>query len=157
LGAPSETVRALEHERAAELGRRSIAGRIGSAIAPVLKPIGLNDWKIGTALVSGFFAKETVVSTLGQAYAVGEEQAGGGAVATPLRAELHADPFYTPLKAYTFMVFVLLYVPCMVTVVVIGRESGSWKWALLAVVYTTAVAYIVSLVVYQGGRLLGLG
>ena len=55
------------------------------------------------------------------------------------------------------MVFTLLYVPCMVTVVMIGRESGSWKWALLAVVYTTAVAYVGSLLVYQGGRLLGLG
>jgi ferrous iron transport protein B len=152
-GAPAETVRALENERQAEWGRGSYAGRIGGAIAPALKPIGLGDWKIGTALVSGFFAKETVVSTLAEAYAVGENQAEEA----PLRAKLQADPFYSPLKAYALMVFTLLYVPCMVTVVMIGRESGSWKWAVFSAAYSTALAYVTALLVYQGGRLLGLG
>jgi ferrous iron transport protein B len=145
---------ALRREQAAEWGKRSVAGRIGGAIAPVLRPIGLNDWKIGTALVSGFVAKEVVISTLAQAYAVGEVDVEEPA---PLREQVQADPFYTPLKAYSLMLFVLLYVPCMATVAVIGRESGSWKWAVFAAGYTTALAYLVSLIVYQGGRLLGLG
>ncbi len=145
---------ALRRERAAEWGKRSVAGRIGGAIAPALRPIGLGDWKIGTALVSGFFAKEVVISTLAQAYAVGEVDVDEP---TPLREQIRTDPFYSPLKAYSLMLFVLLYVPCMATVAVIGRESGSWKWAVLAAGYTTALAYLVSLVVYQGGRLLGLG
>jgi ferrous iron transport protein B len=152
-GDAPEAARALERERAAEWGRRSLAGRLGSAIAPALRPIGLGDWKIGTALLSGFFAKETVVSTLGEAYAAGGTAQDGAS----LRAQIRGDPFFSPLKAYTLMVFVLLYVPCMVTVVMIGRESGSWKWALFAVAYTTALAYVVSFLVYHGGRLLGLG
>ncbi|MBN1918490.1 MAG: ferrous iron transport protein B [Verrucomicrobia bacterium] len=152
-GAPAGDVRALEHARQAEWGRGSYAGRVGGAIAPALRPIGLGDWKISTALVSGFFAKETVVSTLAEAYAVGEN--GGGQM--PLRAKIQADPFYSPLKAYALMVFTLLYVPCMVTVVMIGRESGSWKWAVFSAAYSTGLAYVAALVVYQGGRLLGLG
>jgi len=152
-GAPDEAIEALRDEKATELAKRSFAGRIGTGIAPVLEPIGLGDWKIGMALVSGFVAKEAVISTLGQAYAVGEAETGSAT----LRQEVRNDPFYSKLKAYTLMVFVLLYVPCMITVVVIGRESGSWKWAVFAAGYTTALAYVVSLVVYQGGRLLGLG
>lgn len=152
-GASAADVGALKNQRAAEWGKRSLAGRLGTAIAPVLKPIGLGDWKIGTALVSGFVAKEAVVSTMGQAYAVGDLEADDA----PLREKIRRDPFYSPLKAYTLMVFILLYVPCMVAVAVIRRESGSWWWALFAAGYTTALAYLVSLVVYQGGRLLGLG
>ena len=152
-GAPAEAVRALENERQADWGRGSYAGRVGGAIAPALRPIGLGDWKIGTALVSGFFAKETVVSTLAEAYAVGEHEGGQ----MPLRARLQADPLFSPLKAYALMVFTLLYVPCMVTVVMIGRESGSWKWALFSAAYSTALAYVMALVVYHGGRMLGLG
>jgi ferrous iron transport protein B len=152
-GAPPEEIRALERQQAAEHGKRSYAGRIGTAMAPLLRPIGLGDWKVATALVSGFFAKEAVVSTLGEAYAAGDAEGGEA----PLRKQIQADPFYTPLRAYTLMVFTLLYVPCMVTVVMIGRESGSIKWALFAVGYSTALAYVVSLLVYQGGRLLGLG
>jgi ferrous iron transport protein B len=151
--AAEAAVTALKNERMAEWGKKSFAGRVGGAIAPAFKPLGLGDWKVGTALVSGFFAKETVVSTLGQAYAVGEIEGEDA----PLRDKLRADSLFSPLRAYTLMVFTLLYVPCMVTVVMIGRESGSWKWAVFAAAYSTVLAYVVALAVYQGGRLLGLG
>jgi len=155
-GESEEAIAAIKNEKAAQMMKRSIAGSIGRSVAPALKPLGLDDWKICTALLSGLVAKEVVVSTIGQTYAVGQEtdEESGS-----LRDRIAHDPFFagSRLKAYTLMVFVLLYVPCMVAVAVIKRESGSWKWAVLAAGYTTVLAYLVSLVVYQGGRLLGLG
>jgi ferrous iron transport protein B len=131
--------------------RESYAGRMGAAVGWALRPAGLDHWKIGTALVAGFGAKEVVVATLGTLYSVGEEQEEA------LRDRLAADPFFSPLVAYTMMVFVLLYVPCVATVAVVRQETRSWRWPLFHIVYTTATAWIVSVLVYQGGRLLGLG
>ncbi len=155
-GESEAAIAAIENEKAAEVVKRSIAGSIGRSITPALKPLGLDDWKIGTALLSGLVAKEVVVSTIGQIYAVGQET---DEESESLRDQIAQDPFYagSKLKAYTLMVFVLLYVPCLVAMAVIKRESGSWLWALFAGGYTTALAYVVSLLVYQGGRLLGLG
>jgi len=141
--APQEAAQAnLEH---------SVAGTIGRAIEPVLRPLGF-DWKVGVALVAGFGAKEVVVSTLATAYSLGSGEEGSGALQKALRSE----PGFTPLTAFTLMVFVLLYIPCLGTITVIGREF-SWRWALFVVAYTTAVAWLGALFVHTVGRLLGLG
>lgn len=133
----------------------TFAGRIGKAIEPALRPLGF-DWKIAISLVSGLAAKEIVVSTLATTYFIEEHETAPGE-GTALARALRADPVFNPLVAYTLMVFVLIYVPCVASMAVLWRESGSWKWLALAVTYTITLAWIVSFVVYQGGRLLGLG
>ncbi len=152
--ADEEEATGLENELAEDQLALSYAGRMGHFIAPALKPVGLGDWKVATALVAGFGAKEVVVSTLGTLYSLGGET---DEESKDLQATLQADSFYSPLVAYTLMVFVLIYVPCMAVVAVVKRETNSWRWPLFVIVYTTALAWLVSLVVYQGGRLLGLG
>jgi ferrous iron transport protein B len=126
---------------------RSVLGHLGRFIAPVFEPIGI-DWRGGIALVSGFVAKEIVVSTLAVLHAVTDEQEGDA-----LQKALLASGM-TPHSALSMMVFVLLYLPCLATVVAIRRESGSTKWMLLSIGYNTAVAWLAAFGVYQGGRLI---
>jgi len=141
---------ALEQARQAARLEHSYMGRIGKFIAPFFEPIGI-DWKGGVALLSGFVAKEIVVSTLGVLYAV-DEKAGKGALKRAM-----ASSGITPLKAFAMMIFVLLYLPCLATVGAIRRETGSYKWMVFSICYTTSVAWLMAFIVYQGGRLLGLG
>ena len=156
--ARDETIANLENEQAREKMERSYLGRLGRIIEPVVKPLGF-DWKIGVGLFGGFIAKEIVVGTLGTLYAVGEADEESA----PLRERIQRDAWpdgkkiYTPLTAFTLMVFTLLYMPCVAAIGVIYRETNSWKWPLFAAGYTTAVAWVVSFIVYQGGRLIGLG
>jgi ferrous iron transport protein B len=133
----------------AEQAANSMLGGIGRAIAPVFAPIGI-DWRGGIALLSGFVAKEIVVSTLGVLHAVTDEQ-GAGAFKNALMAS-----GMTPLAALSMMVFVLLYLPCLATVSAIRRETGSLKYMLLSIVYSTSVAWIMAFGVYQGGRLISI-
>ena len=144
---------ALENALSEKRLELSYAGRIGRVIATALRPIGLGDWKIGTALFAGFGAKEVVVSTMGTLYSLGEADEES----EDLRSALRKDGSFTPLTAYTFMVFVLIYVPCLATVAVFKRETNSWRWPLFMIAYTTVLAWVVCLVVYQGGSILGLG
>ncbi len=130
----------------------SAAGRVGKGLEPVLRPLGF-DWKMGVALFAGFAAKEVVVSTFGTIYSLEEAEQPSA----DLRQSLAHDPAFSPLVAYALMVFVLLYVPCVATVAVIRHETNSWKWPLFMVAYTTTLAWVVAFIVYQGGRLLGLG
>ncbi|MFO7687910.1 MAG: nucleoside recognition domain-containing protein, partial [Desulfobacterales bacterium] len=123
-------------------------GRIGNALAPVFAPLGI-DWRGGVALVSGFVAKEIVVSTLGVLYAAGESDDSDA-----LRTALKASGM-TPLAALSMMVFVLLYLPCLATVIAIRRETGSLKWMFFSIFYSTSVAWLAAFCVYQTGRLLG--
>jgi ferrous iron transport protein B len=125
----------------------SFAGMLGKAIEPVFAPLGF-DWKIVVALLFGFIAKEIVVGALGVLYGAGEDE-------TALTESLQADPVFTPLSSLGLMVFTLLYVPCVATVAAIKKESGSWKWALFSVVYSTSLAWIAAFIVYNGGKLLG--
>jgi ferrous iron transport protein B len=138
----------IAHARAAEDLEFSVAGRVGKAVEPVIRPLGF-DWKMGTAMLGAFAAKEVFVAQMGIVYAMGEtdEESQG------LRETLAAD--YSPLVGLSLMLFLLIAAPCMATVAVTRRESGSWKWALLQVGGLTAVAYVISLVVYQVGRLFG--
>ncbi len=123
-------------------------GRIGKISAPLFAPLGI-DWRGGVALLTGFVAKEIVVSTLGVLHAVGDQDASE-ALANALRAA-----GMTPLSALSMMVFVLLYLPCLASIAAIRRETGSYKWMSFSIVYSTTVAWITAFIVYQGGKLLG--
>jgi ferrous iron transport protein B len=138
------------HEKAAEELGYSFAGRAGKMIEPLLRPLGF-DWKTSVAVFSGFAAKEIVVSTLGTFYSV--ESASGDS--EPLREHLRKDPAFTPLVGLSLMVFILLMFPCVSALAVFYRESGSLQEVLFQMTYTTALAWIMSFIVYQGGRLLG--
>jgi len=153
-GAPDAGVEAgsgapgTEGSRALQV-RESYLGRLGRAVAPVFAPLGI-EWREAVALLSGFVAKEIVVSTLGVLHAVGEEGEGGDTLGRAL-----SSSGMTPLAALSMMVFVLLYLPCLATTTAIRRETGSTRWMLFSIAYNTAVAWIVSFAVYQGGRALG--
>ena len=152
-GAMDSDVAAIERERAAEQLAYSAAGRFGRALEPVLEPLGF-DWRLGITLAAGAAAKEVIVSTMGTLYsASGVDREGTGV----LRQRLAADPVYSPLIAYAFLVFVLLYMPCVAAITVFQREQRDWRETVFQIVYTTATAYLAALVVFQGGRWLGLG
>ncbi len=131
------------YETVHEQQENSYIGRIGKAIEPVIEPLGF-DWKLGIGILSGVGAKELVVSTIGVLYA---NDADVDAVSLGQRLPI------TPLVAFGYMVFVLLYFPCIATLAAIKGETGSWKWALFAAFYTTALAWIVSFAIYQIGGL----
>jgi ferrous iron transport protein B len=154
-----EMVVQLENERAFEKLEMSYAGKMGRAIAPIFKPLGFDDWKLSVGLIGGFVAKEIVVGTLGTLHSVGEVGEGSESLRQRLQSQTRPDggKKFNPLVAYTIMIFVLLYIPCVATIAVIKRETNSWKWPIFTVFYTTGVAWIASFIVYQGGRLLGLG
>jgi len=139
-----------DEARQAEVLAHTAAGRIGHAIEPVIRPIGF-DWRIGTAMIGAFAAKEVFVAQMGIVYAVGSDEES----VEPLREVLARQ--YTPLTGFCIMLFMLISMPCMATFAVVRRESGSWKWAVLQSGSLTILAYLVTGLVYQGGRLLGLG
>jgi len=125
----------------------SAMGRIGRGIAPVLRPLGF-DWKISTALLGAFAAKEVFVAQMGIVHAVGQADEESETLRSKLRAA------YTPLQGFCIMLFCLVSMPCMATMAVTKRETGSWKWALLQIGGLTVLAWVVTMVVYQIGRLL---
>lgn len=135
----------------AEQQENSYIGMIGKAIEPVLEPLGF-DWKMGVGILSGVAAKELVVSTMGVLYS-GEadtlEDMGGE---TMLQKALSAT--VSPAAALAFLVFILLYFPCIATFVAIKQESGGWKWAIYSAVYTIILAWIVSFIVYRTALLI---
>jgi ferrous iron transport protein B len=177
--------------------RDSLFGRASAAAAPLFRPLGFDQWQPAGALVTGFVAKEMVVSTMAQMYVGAAESEPVDVVAPGFRQEVSAIAIgfieanlnagrtllsilpgvdllpeagvaedmrlsvalrseFSPLAAFTFLVFVLLYVPCVATIGAIRQEFG-WRWAATAALYQTAVAWVVALIVYQGGRLLGFG
>lgn len=131
------------YETAAEQQENSYIGQLGRGIEPVIKPLGF-DWKLGIGLLSGVGAKELVVSTLGVLYA---DDPDADSVSLAERIPI------TPLVAFCYMLFVLIYFPCIAAIAAIKQESGSWKWALFAACYTTGLAWLVSFAVYQIGGL----
>ena len=136
---------------------QSYIGRMGKAIEPVFTPQGFN-WKLDVSLIAGVGAKEIVASTIGVLYS-GDDSFGDDddysedtAKYTQLRQLMAADGI-TPLSAYCFLLFVLIYFPCIATVVAIKNETGSWRWAGISALYTTCLAWLVSAIVCQVGRL----
>lgn len=128
--------------------RYSVAGRIGTALEPVTRPIGF-DWRTDVAVVGGIAAKEAIVSTLGTAYSLGDVDPEE---AEPLAARLQTDPGWTPATALSLMLFVLLYSPCFVALVVIKNEAGGWRWLAFSIIFNTALAYAVSAAAFNIGR-----
>ena len=132
------------HESVAEQQENSYIGQIGKAIEPVIKPLGF-DWKLGIGLISGVGAKELVVSTLGVLYTnEGDVENVNLSDRIPI----------TPLVALAYMLFVLIYFPCIATFAAIKQESGSWKWAIFTAGYTTGLAWLVAFTVFQIGSLI---
>jgi ferrous iron transport protein B len=131
---------------------KTVAGQVGRNLEIITKPIGF-DYKVNVALVGGFAAKEVIVSTLGTAYSLGEKEPEESGV---LSQRLKNDPNWSPLLAFTLVIFTMLYVPCFATVISIKKES-SWKWAGFSVGFNLIVAYGFALLVYQVGKALGLG
>jgi ferrous iron transport protein B len=139
--------------------KQSYAGRLGHLLEPAIAPLGF-DWKMGIGLVASFAARETIVSTLSIVYNVGKDaDAESPSLIEAVRNAKRPDgsPAWTPLVAVSMMVFFVLACQCMSTVAVVRRETNSWRWPLFMVAYMLAIAYVASLVTYQGGRLLGLG
>lgn len=132
------------YETVAEQQENSYIGQLGKTIEPVIRPLGF-DWKLGIGLLTGVGAKELVVSTLGVLYTNDPE---ADSVSLAERIPI------TPLVAFCYMLFSLIYFPCIAVLVAIKHESGSWKWAIFTAVYTTALAWIVTFGVYQIGSLI---
>ena len=137
---------------------QSYIGRLGKAIEPVFKPQGFN-WKLDVSLIAGVGAKEIVASTLGVIYSDDDSFADDESFSddsekySRLRQQMFDDGI-TPLAGYCYLLFILLYFPCVATIVAIKNETGSWKWASFAAIYTTCVAWLVSAMVYQIGLML---
>ena len=135
-----------------EQARGRFAGRIGTAMEPLIRPLGF-DWRLGISMIPGFVAKEVVVGSLGVLLGAGDETEDAEHGALRERLTEH----YNPLVGCCFMVFTLIYTPCLATVAVIRKETNSWRWALFSIAYSVVLAWIVTFVIYQGGLLLGLG
>lgn len=133
----------------------SLIGIVGKAVEPIIQPLGF-DWKMGIALLTGTLAKEVVVSTLGVLY---QNDENPEALAEKLRTDTYLEgprkgaKVYSTPAALAFLLFVLVYVPCVAVLAAIKRESGGWKWAVLMAVYTTTLAYLISFSVFQIGSL----
>ena len=123
----------------------SFLAMIGGVFAPILAPLGFGTWQAGAALLTGFLAKEVVVSSMNIIYHAPNMDSLQGLLITA----------YTPLSAFAFIVFILLYIPCLATVGTIKKETGSTKWTYFSIIYALILAYIITLIIYQGGKLLG--
>ena len=149
----SEKTAALQaHDRAAHARIMSgtYIGRTGRLLEPLVRPLGF-DWRGAVALLSGFFAKEIVVSSMSVLYAADGED---GEAAPQLRSAVRRH--FSPLAGLAFMTFVLLYTPCVVALVTVVKELKNWKWSAFSVVYQIVFAWVTAFIIYQGGRLVGL-
>lgn len=146
-----------EHLSKSKQQEMSYIGRIGKTLEPIFRPQGFN-WKLDVGIIAGVGAKEIVASTIGVLYSSDEDYGNDDSYSTDtskytqLRHQMAADGI-TPLSAYAFLLFVLLYFPCIAVIAAIKSETGSWKWALFSAFYTTLLAWIVSAAFYQVGLL----
>ncbi|MDH4205131.1 MAG: ferrous iron transport protein B [Desulfobacteraceae bacterium] len=136
-------------EKKAEKAEKSFMGRIGKIVAPIFSPIGI-DWRGSVALLTGFVAKEIVVSTMGILYAADEREDSEALKNALLSSGM------TPIAALAMMVFVLLYMPCLATLAAIRRETASLKWMIFSISYSTLLAWGMAFLVYQGGTMIGV-
>ncbi len=154
-----EQIQQLKILQASERQDQSYIGRLGHAIEPIIAPLGY-DWKMGVSIITGLAAKEIVVSTMGVLYnADMEADETSGALISNLQNQTHqsgklkGQKVFTPLMAFSFMLFILIYFPCIAVIAAIKKESN-WGWAIFTMAYTTGMAWIVAFVVYQTGNLL---
>lgn len=168
---PGEVIARLQAEEETEVNQvlnekesnrqlNSYIGRLGHFIEPVMRPLGF-DWKMSVALLTGVAAKEITVGTLGVLYQAGDDtDEHSASLITKIQQQTYHDgprkgeKVFTPLVAFSFMLFILIYFPCVAVVAAIKKESGNWRWALFIVVYTTGLAYLASLAVFRVGSLL---
>lgn len=149
----------LTYEKNERLQEGSFIGIIGYYIEPVMRPLGF-DWKMSISLLAGVAAKEVVVSTMGVLY---QTEADPDSNTESLQNRLQnatysegnkaGDPVFTPVTAFAYLMFILLYFPCVAVVAAVKKESGNWKWALFMITYTTAIAWFVAFLVNQIGNL----
>ena len=151
-------VRNLEINKEAERQEKSYIGQLGHAIEPIIRPLGF-DWKMGVSIITGLAAKEIVVSTMGILYQADMKADENSTTLkeklisqTHNNGELKGQKVFSPLASYCFMLFVLIYFPCVAVIAAIKKES-SWGWAVFTMVYTTTIAWVVAFVTYQIGIL----
>lgn len=153
-----EHIQFIEYAQEAERQEKSYIGMLGHAIQPIMSPLGF-DWKMGVSLISGLAAKEIVVSTMAVLYQSGDETDSNETLKQRLMeqkhtsGELKGENVYTPLTALGFMLFILIYFPCVAVITAIQKEAN-WKWAVFTMVYTTGLAWFVAFLVHQIGSLL---
>jgi ferrous iron transport protein B len=151
LNTQSEEVKGENFEQIAEeatisgINENSFIAMLGHAVEPVLAPIGQN-WRSSVAIITSIPAKELVVSTLGVLYSSDSDES--------IKGDLKNSGDFTPRSAAAFLVFILLFFPCIATVAAIAQETGSKKWALFSILYNTAVAWVAAFIVYTIGGLL---
>lgn len=151
----TEMLKEIDMQQKAEKQEKSYIGQLGHAIEPVISPLGY-DWKMGVSLLTGLAAKEVVVSSMGVLYQADEDS---GTLKDKLIAQRHTSgpligqKVFTPLVAFGFMLFILIYFPCIAAIAAIKKEGG-WKWAVFTIVYTTALAWFIAMLTYQIGSLL---
>jgi ferrous iron transport protein B len=147
---------ALENAKSSARLKNSYAGRLGHAIEPTIEPLGF-DWKIGIGLIGSFAAREVFVSTMGIVYSVGEADETSDDLRAAMRSETRADgkPAYPPLVGLCIMIFFALACQCISTLAIVKRETGGYSWPLFLFAYMTVLAWVVTFLVYQGGKLLG--
>lgn len=149
--ARDEALAEIDNAQAEAALEASLMGRVGKGIEPVLRPAGF-DWKISTAMIGAFAAKEVFVAQLGIVYSLGEIDPEDNKEFEPLQAKLKEN--YSPLVGLCIMLFCLISAPCMATIAVTRRESNSWRWALFQLLGLTVIAWIVTVAVYQVGSLI---
>ena len=140
-------------KQSSEQMENSYIGQVGKAIEPIIRPLGF-DWKMGVSIITGLAAKEIVVSSMGILYHVPDADENVQVLAANLQQQRNqaGHPVFTPLVAYCFMLFVLIYFPCMATIAAIRKEAGA-RWAHFTIFYTTSLAWLVAFCVYQVGML----
>jgi ferrous iron transport protein B len=155
----SQSLLSLKKEKETEHQEASFIGRLGKFIQPVMQPLGF-DWKMTVSLMAGLAAKEVVVGTMGVLYQADVNDKGKNAALTnKLQEQTYSSGIkkgkkvFNPLVAFTFMLFVLIYFPCFGVVAAIKKESGKWKWAVFEIVFTTSLAWLTALIVYQVGNI----
>jgi Fe2+ transport system protein B len=159
LAGDEQEADAVRREISGATLRNSFAGRAGRFLEPAIEPLGF-DWKIGIALITSFAAREVMVSTMATVFNLDTEDEGFTTLREKMRTAV--DPqtgalAYSPLMAVSLMVFFVLACQCMSTVAVVRRETNGWTWPIFMVVMMNALAYGTSLLVFQGGKALGLG
>ncbi len=154
---PATTPAAAVAPAKSERITHSYGARLGKALEPAIAPLGF-DWKIGVGIIGAFAAREVFVSTMGLVYGIGDADEHSQPLRDKIRAEARAGkPTYTPLTGLSLMIFFALACQCMSTLAVVRRETKSWRWPAFLFGYMTALAWTMSFLVYQGGRLLGFG
>jgi len=154
----AEEMQVVDNRIAAWQVERSVIGRMGHFIEPVMRPLGF-DWKMSAGIISAIAAREVIISALATIYSVGDVDEDSPLLREQLKADTYEDgsPVYTPLVAVSLLVFFVLALQCMSTLAIARRETNSWKWPAVMWLYMTGLAYLFSLIIYQGGQALGWG